>query len=68
MTSTEAESPSRTPEQTSVEKTALPSRGWKRFFGEKPLGGQESDQEDSYRPKSTLGILSDRETDEVPGE
>ncbi|KAJ5646189.1 hypothetical protein N7490_002561 [Penicillium lividum] len=39
---------------------------WRRIFGDKPAHDQGAD-ESTYRPKSTLGILSDKETDEVPG-
>ncbi|EPS26853.1 hypothetical protein PDE_01793 [Penicillium oxalicum 114-2] len=37
---------------------------WKRLLGKASPSGSE---DDSYRSKSTLGILSDKETDEVPG-
>ncbi|PYH47806.1 putative MFS transporter [Aspergillus saccharolyticus JOP 1030-1] len=38
------------------------------WFGKKSSGTSATDAENSsYRPKSTLGILSDKETDEVPG-
>ena len=40
---------------------------WQRVFGGKSGDGQ-TDPESSYRPTSTLGILSDKRTDEVPGE
>ncbi|KAJ6151523.1 hypothetical protein N7470_007120 [Penicillium chermesinum] len=64
----EAPSPSRIPENNGREKKATtPGRTWRRFFGESSTGNQASDQEASYRPKSTLGILSDKHTDEVPG-
>lgn len=41
---------------------------WKRWFGRG--SSQEESQPErkkDYRPKSTLGILSDKQTDEVPG-
>lgn len=40
---------------------------WKRIFGNKPTDGGDVNEEPTYRSKSTLGILSDKETDEVPG-
>lgn len=51
---------------------------WKRWFGrgssQEGSQPEESQPEESqperkkdYRPKSTLGILSDKQTDEVPG-
>lgn len=46
---------------------------WRRWFGRgspkderKPEESQAEERND-YRPKSTLGILSDKQTDEVPG-
>lgn len=41
--------------------------GWRRFFGGKRSERQQGSEESPYRAKSTLGILSDRQTDEVPG-
>lgn len=41
--------------------------GWRRFFGGGTREGQEGNERASYRSKSTLGILSDKQTDEVPG-
>lgn len=49
----------------SQQRQATPS--WKRWFGGKSDESQSSEQDDSYRPKLTLGILSDKQTDEVPG-
>jgi hypothetical protein len=40
---------------------------WRRVFGGKTKEEPESSENPTYRAKSTLGILSDRETDEVPG-
>jgi hypothetical protein len=40
---------------------------WKRLFGGKSTEDPESGEEQNYRAKSTLGILSDKQTDEVPG-
>lgn len=40
---------------------------WKRIFGNKPTDSGDVNEEPTYRSKSTLGILSDKETDEVPG-
>lgn len=41
---------------------------WRRLFGGKTKEDFERSENQTYRAKSTLGILSDRETDEVPGE
>ena len=42
---------------------------WKSFFGISTSSStpDHGNAEQSYRPRSTLGILSDKETDEVPG-
>ncbi|KAJ5994056.1 hypothetical protein N7451_009780 [Penicillium sp. IBT 35674x] len=40
---------------------------WRRIFGDKPSRDREANEESTYRPRRTLGILSDKETDEVPG-
>ncbi|KAL4970206.1 putative MFS transporter [Aspergillus stella-maris] len=41
---------------------------FRRIFNSSSSGGSGSNDEDTnYRPKATLGILSDRQTDEVPG-
>ncbi|KAJ5857088.1 Major facilitator superfamily domain general substrate transporter [Penicillium solitum] len=40
---------------------------WRRIFGGKTKEDTESSGDQTYRAKSTLGILSDKETDEVPG-
>lgn len=40
---------------------------WRRVFGGKTKEDPEFSEGQNYRAKSTLGILSDRETDEVPG-
>ncbi|CAP85582.1 Pc20g02530 [Penicillium rubens Wisconsin 54-1255] len=40
---------------------------WRRVFGGKAKEDPESGEGQTYRSKSTLGILSDKETDEVPG-
>ncbi|KAI2698437.1 hypothetical protein CBS147372_6967 [Penicillium roqueforti] len=40
---------------------------WRRLFGGKTKEDFERSENQTYRAKSTLGILSDRETDEVPG-
>ncbi|KAL4941624.1 hypothetical protein BDV06DRAFT_194032 [Aspergillus oleicola] len=44
-------------------------RPWfRRIFNRSSSGDSDSNAEDTdYRPKATLGILSDRQTDEVPG-
>lgn len=41
---------------------------WRRVFGGKTKEDPEPSEVQTYRAKSTLGILSDKETDEVPGE
>lgn len=52
--------------ETSEDRPRQATR-WKRWLGGK--SGDESSPEvkESYRSKSTLGILSDKQTDEVPG-
>ncbi|KAJ5396806.1 hypothetical protein N7509_004919 [Penicillium cosmopolitanum] len=40
---------------------------WRRMFGHKSTGNEDVNHDPTYRAKSTLGILSDKETDEVPG-
>ncbi|KAF7718728.1 Uncharacterized protein PECH_004290 [Penicillium ucsense] len=50
----------------SQEKRQSSTPRWKRFWTARSAAATGSEGE-SYRPKSTLGILSDRETDEVPG-
>ena len=59
-TTTEEGNPQSRPSETSR---------WKRWFGRSSSTdeAQSWEREGSYRPKSTLGILSDKETDEVPG-
>ncbi|OGE54477.1 hypothetical protein PENARI_c006G04657 [Penicillium arizonense] len=49
-----------------VEQQPTTSR-WKRLFGGKSTEDPESGEDRNYRAKSTLGILSDKQTDEVPG-
>jgi hypothetical protein len=49
-----------------------PAQGlWNRVFRRRESGKPKSESESinnpSHRPKATLGILSDKETDEVPG-
>ncbi|GLI76781.1 hypothetical protein PoHVEF18_005059 [Penicillium ochrochloron] len=39
---------------------------WRRFFGGRSDEDGENEEE-TYRARSTLGILSDKQTDEVPG-
>ena len=41
---------------------------WRRLFGGKPKEEAEFNEDQTYRAKATLGILSDKKTDEVPGE
>jgi hypothetical protein len=41
---------------------------WRRVFGGKSKEAPESSEDQTYRARSTLGILSDKQTDEVPGE
>lgn len=40
---------------------------WRKMFGHKSTANDAANSEPTYRAKSTLGILSDKETDEVPG-
>ncbi|KAJ5118911.1 hypothetical protein N7526_010548, partial [Penicillium atrosanguineum] len=40
---------------------------WRRLFGGSKKTSGNTDEPTSYRSKSTLGILSDKQTDEVPG-
>ncbi|KAJ5124168.1 uncharacterized protein N7515_007993 [Penicillium bovifimosum] len=40
---------------------------WRRVFGGKSEEASESSENQTYRSRSTLGILSDKHTDEVPG-
>ncbi|RAH65170.1 putative MFS transporter [Aspergillus aculeatinus CBS 121060] len=51
-------------EQPNTKKSQF--AGW---FGKgtPKISAPEAENNDSYRPKATLGILSDKETDEVPG-
>lgn len=42
------------------------SSRWRRVFGGKTKEDTVSSGDQTYRAKSTLGILSDKETDEVP--
>jgi hypothetical protein len=49
------------PQQSSVPR-------WRRLFRGKPKEETHSHEDQSYRAKATLGILSDKQTDEVPGE
>ncbi|KAJ5377502.1 uncharacterized protein N7496_004911 [Penicillium cataractarum] len=39
---------------------------WRRFFGGRS-NDDDDNEEETYRARSTLGILSDKQTDEVPG-
>lgn len=39
---------------------------WRRLFGGKS-NAADGNEEPTYRSKATLGILSDKHTDEVPG-
>ncbi|KAI9374101.1 major facilitator superfamily domain-containing protein [Aspergillus egyptiacus] len=45
-----------------------PGRGWwGKIFRSTSPKDPSSEEETNYRPRATLGILSDRQTDEVPG-
>jgi hypothetical protein len=59
------ESPTSMGEMEKTHPSTMPR--WRRVFGKKPNRDQEENEDSIYRPKRTLGILSDRETDEVPG-
>ncbi|KAJ5820347.1 hypothetical protein N7474_005938 [Penicillium riverlandense] len=50
-----------------LRRPAATVRRWRRMFGGNPKAESESSEENTYRAKSTLGILSDKLTDEVPG-
>ncbi|KAJ5153211.1 uncharacterized protein N7482_009689 [Penicillium canariense] len=67
MESAEVSPPSTIPEnkeRDTAQKQTVPR--WRRFFG--GSSDKEADNEvGTYRAKSTLGILSDSQTDEVPG-
>ncbi|KAJ5555052.1 hypothetical protein N7535_007496 [Penicillium sp. DV-2018c] len=41
---------------------------WRRVFGRKSEESSESSEDQTYRARSTLGILSDKQTDEVPAD
>ncbi|KAJ5924079.1 hypothetical protein N7466_008266 [Penicillium verhagenii] len=64
MSSTD-DSPASTGDTEKVRPNTMPR--WKRIFGDKPNRDRDSADMSNYRPTSTLGILSDKETDEVPG-
>lgn len=51
-------------EGKSAPQESLPR--WRRLFGGRPNDDDENGEE-TYRARSTLGILSDKQTDEVPG-
>jgi hypothetical protein len=51
-------------EEKSAPQESIPR--WRRLFGGRPHDDDENEEE-TYRAKSTLGILSDKQTDEVPG-
>lgn len=66
------ESPGESPPSTvaeNKERTPTPEQAvprWRRFFGGRSDEYAENEEE-TYRARSTLGILSDKQTDEVPG-
>ncbi|KAF3390619.1 MFS antiporter QDR3 [Penicillium rolfsii] len=67
MTSSEESAPSAMTEYKGRNSTRQPKvPRWRRFFG---AGSDETgeNEEETYRARSTLGILSDKQTDEVPG-
>ncbi|CAG8371570.1 unnamed protein product [Penicillium salamii] len=51
--------------ETDTPQPAAPR--WKRLFERKPREAASSSEDPNYRARSTLGILSDKQTDEVPG-
>lgn len=67
MSTTEATaSPSGPPEAGSQRPSSGP--WWKRVLKPSSANDVDFNQDNvNYRSKSTLGILSDKETDEVPG-
>lgn len=69
MDSAEDSPPSATEETKSRNDTpqqAVTPR-WRRLFGGSKGTSEGPDEHSTYRAKSTLGILSDKQTDEVPG-
>ncbi|KAJ5622712.1 MFS transporter [Penicillium herquei] len=58
-------SPSSATEEPEKPSSNVPP--WRRIFGGKSSQDAQADRPSNYRPTSTLGILSDKQTDEVPG-
>jgi len=55
------------PETSEDQLRQVPPSRWKRWLGGKSRDEASPEAKESYRSKSTLGILSDKQTDEVPG-
>ncbi|KAL2850752.1 major facilitator superfamily domain-containing protein [Aspergillus pseudoustus] len=47
--------------------TRLERRWWKKLGARSPSDSSSNAEDTNYRPRATLGILSDPQTDEVPG-
>lgn len=53
------------PEDSGHRPPAKP--GWRRWLSSSANESESADEDKPYRARATMGILSDRETDEVPG-
>lgn len=53
--------------ETKAQGSTQETPRWRRFFGRKSSDQEDANEESPYRAQSTLGILSDKQTDEVPG-
>ncbi|KAF7586817.1 hypothetical protein BBP40_008272 [Aspergillus hancockii] len=66
MTAAEATTPSEHPDTGSQRPPS--GRWWGKLFRPSSISNSDANRENlNYRSKSTLGILSDKQTDEVPG-
>ncbi|KAL2794368.1 major facilitator superfamily domain-containing protein [Aspergillus keveii] len=66
-----SDSPPAPPTEREQEDTGSPTRTerkwWKKLGAKSPSDSSSNAEDTNYRPRATLGILSDRQTDEVPG-
>ncbi|KAL2860557.1 major facilitator superfamily domain-containing protein [Aspergillus pseudodeflectus] len=66
-----SDSPPARPTEQEQEDTGSPTRSerkwWKKLGAKSPSDSSSNAEDTNYRPRATLGILSDRQTDEVPG-
>jgi len=53
--------------ETSEDQARQVTPRWKRWLGGNSKDEESPEVKEPYRAKSTLGILSDKQTDEVPG-